>query len=111
MTEATPEKNTTPLTSKIFKYFFEHPAFAVSSVYIFVSAIGFFSASSLYSQFEINVFDYAETNDFLMAAFKDPGAFILTIVFFFSVWLYCNYSFGKKECPMNVRLLVLLSVL
>jgi hypothetical protein len=46
----------------------------VSFLYLFVTGVGIFSSYILYRQFEINIFDYAETGDFLLAAFKSPSA-------------------------------------
>jgi len=35
---------------------------------------------TLFRRFDINVFDYAETNDFLLAAFKDLTVFVMTMI-------------------------------
>lgn len=56
----------------IFQYFLKHPAIGGSAIYIFFSAIGAIYAKSLYFCFGVNIFDYAETNDFFMFAFKEP---------------------------------------
>lgn len=98
--EATSKEDTKPLYFKIIEYFLIHPAIGGSCIYILVSAIGFLNASLLYFKFQINIFDYAETNDFLMAAFKDPLAFFMTIIFFFSVGLYYHFI---KTPPSHMR--------
>jgi len=46
----------------------------VSFLYLFATGVGIESSYILYRQFEINIFDYAETGDFLLAAFKSPTA-------------------------------------
>jgi hypothetical protein len=65
---------------KSLKYFLDHPAIAGSLIYIFFSTIGVLYSLTLYNQFSINILDYTETNDFLMAAFKDFDALLMTVV-------------------------------
>ncbi len=77
-------------------FFLEHPAIGGSSICIFFSVIGVFYSWSLYSHFQINIFDYAETNDFLMAAFKDRFAFLITIGCFMIGWGYCYIIFQRN---------------
>jgi hypothetical protein len=50
-----------------------------------VTTVGVVYSWALFRRFEINVFNYAEANDFLLAAFKDPVVFgmsMFTIIFF-----------------------------
>lgn len=79
--EATPKENTKlGYLKKIFEYILEHPAVAGTVLYFGVSAIGVIYTWFLYREFHINIFDFAETNDFLLAAFKEPFAFVMGIV-------------------------------
>jgi hypothetical protein len=68
----------------------EHPAIAVSLVYLQVTTVGVVYSWVLFRRFDINIFDYAETNDFLLAAFRDPivfGMSMLTFVIYSSLVL------------------------
>lgn len=54
----------------------DHPAIVGTLLYAQVSAVGLVYTWRLYRQFGVNVFDFAEANDFLLAAFKEPFAFL-----------------------------------
>jgi hypothetical protein len=45
--------------------------------YVYVNALGILYSWSLYKEFGINIFDYAEIGDFLLAALKNPYALFL----------------------------------
>jgi hypothetical protein len=60
-------------------FFRENPAVAGSVLYLQITIIGIIYAWSLYRIYDINIFDFAETNDFLLAAFKDPYTFIMSV--------------------------------
>lgn len=49
-----------------------HPALVVSGFYVFASLIGMLFAWSYLSRFGIDVFDYAQISDFLLASLKEP---------------------------------------
>jgi len=61
-------------------YCLQHPALILSLAYLYVSALGMAYASALYSAFGINILDFAETTDFLLAALHQPVALILSAV-------------------------------
>jgi hypothetical protein len=58
------------------EFFLANPAVVLSLLYVYVTAIGMFYSAVLYGRFGINVFDYSEIGDFLLAAFKNPVAFL-----------------------------------
>lgn len=58
-------------------FFQEHPAVLGTMLYVLLNAVGVIYAWALFRQFEINVFDYIETNDFLLAAFREPTTLAL----------------------------------
>ena len=103
----------------ILKYLKEHPAIAGSFVYFLVTAIGVIYAWSLYRKFQINIFDYAETNDFLMAAFKTPGVFLMTfmmgvLAFIAVIGLtakYGNQSFSMSRFTIQTKIRISFSVI
>jgi hypothetical protein len=77
--EITLEEDTKPYYLRIVKYFLNHPAIAGSFIYILFSIAGVIYSWVLYRQFQINIFDYSEANDFLLIAFKNPvGYFSMT---------------------------------
>ena len=45
-----------------------------------VTFIGVIYSWRLYSLFGVNVFDFAEANDFLLAALKEPFAFLMSVI-------------------------------
>jgi len=63
----------------IVSFFRENPAIAGSLLYIQATSIGIVYSYVLYNAFNINIFDYAEVGDFLLAAFKDPSVFTMAI--------------------------------
>ena len=86
----------------IGNFFRDHPAIAGSLLYLQVTTVGVVYSWSLFRQFRINIFDYAETNDFLLAAFKDPivfGMSITTLVLGIGFGLY----FAVRQPRLNVR--------
>jgi hypothetical protein len=64
----------------IGSFFREHPAIAVTLLYFQVTTVGVVYSWALFRRFDINVFDYAEANDFLLAAFKDPLVFLMSML-------------------------------
>lgn len=61
---------------KIKGYLLDNPTLALTLLYLYVTAIGMFYSAVLYGSFGINIFDYSEIPDFLLAAFKAPAAFV-----------------------------------
>jgi len=49
-----------------------HPALIASGLYVFASVIGMYYAWSFFWHFQINVFNYAQIGDFLLASLKEP---------------------------------------
>lgn len=61
----------------------DHPALVVSGFYIAASIIGMFYSWAFLRQFGINVFNYAQISDFLLASLKEPltcGLVALTVL-------------------------------
>ncbi|MDJ0793777.1 MAG: hypothetical protein QNI98_05975 [Woeseiaceae bacterium] len=73
--------------SDITRIFREHPALLVSAFYVAASVIGMFYAWSYLRQFGLNVFNYAQISDFLVASLKEPitWACVFVIVGFISL--------------------------
>jgi hypothetical protein len=58
----------------------EHPALAVSAIYLLASLIGMMFSWAYLRQFGINVFRYAEVGDFLIASLKEPFTWALALL-------------------------------
>ena len=71
--------------SPIGNFFREHPAIAVSLLYFELTTFGVVYAWQLFRRFDLNFFDYAETSDFLLAAFKDPMVLLITMIALFFI--------------------------
>jgi hypothetical protein len=76
-----PEGTQTDAVALMLSEFFRnHPAILGSLMYVLVTAIGIIYSGILYQRFGINIFDFAEMNDLLLAAFKDAFAFAMSLV-------------------------------
>ena len=60
----------------------EHPALLVSVVYVAASTIGMAYSWAFLRQFGINVFNYAQIGDFLLASLKEPFTWLLVLTAF-----------------------------
>lgn len=65
------------------KFAWEHPAVLLTLGYLYLCLLGVIYLRSLLQQFSLNIMDFVETSDFLLAAFKNPGAL--------SLLLYCVF--------------------
>jgi hypothetical protein len=61
-------------------FFLKHPAMLGTFMYLVITSMGMVYAACLYRNFGINILDFAELNDFILAAFKDVVAFVMSIV-------------------------------
>ena len=59
----------------------DHWTWVTSFVYIYVSVVGMVDAWNHFNAFGINVFEFAEINDFLLAAFREPQSFLVILLF------------------------------
>ena len=57
----------------------EHPALLVSALYVAASVIGMFYSWAYLRRFGINVFNYAQISDFLLASLKEPLTWALVV--------------------------------
>src|SRR5829696_7361484 len=73
---------------KIKGYLLDNPTLALTLLYLYVTAVGMLYAAVLYGRFGINIFDYSEIPDFLLAAFKNP---ILLLGTGFQVFMFYGY--------------------
>lgn len=64
----------------ILALFRQHPALLVSAVYVAASVIGMLFSWDYLRLFGINVFNYAQIGDFLLASLKEPITWIIVFV-------------------------------
>jgi len=57
----------------------ENWPWVASLVYVYVTAIGMVQAWFQYRAFDLNVFEFSDLNDFLLAAFREPMSFLAVI--------------------------------
>ena len=95
-----------PITS-VLSFFREHPAIIGSLLYAQVTLIGIVYTYVLYQEFNVNIFDYAETSDFLLAAFRNPLTFtaaLITIVLVILVQAVVVQLSNRGETLVRERL-------
>jgi hypothetical protein len=66
----------------------EHIGTGLTLAYLSLVAIGMFHSALGYRHFGINILDYAEASDFLLAPFRDPVVMLVTVVPGILAWLY-----------------------
>lgn len=96
-----------PITS----FLKEHPAIIGTLIYLQVSAVGIIYIWTLLSSFGVNVFDYAEANDFLLAAFKQPLAYfmgMLTVLSLLVQVILLRYRRRKMGRPVRTPFRILM---
>ena len=75
-----PASRLTKLKETIQRIFKEHPALMVSALYVAASVIGMFYSWAYLGRFGINVFNYAQISDFLLASLKEPFTWGLVVI-------------------------------
>lgn len=66
-------------TSDFAEILKSNPGLMITSLYIYLSTIGILYEYFIYRAFKINIIDFIEVNDLIVAAFKDPGFFIVSL--------------------------------
>ena len=75
-----PASRSIEMKETVQKIFKEHPALIVSAFYVAASLIGMFYSWAYLRWFGINVFNYAQISDFLLASLKEPFTWGLVII-------------------------------
>ncbi len=78
----------------------QHPALLVSAFYVAASVIGMFYYWAYLRYFDINVFNYAQISDFLLASLKEPFTWALVLLAVALVMLdNANSRRVERKCP------------
>lgn len=78
--------------SRLYAVFREHPALIASGFYVLASFVGMFWSWAYLRRFGINVFNYAQVSDFLLASLKEPFTWVLVVLAFAMVQADNAYS-------------------
>ena len=57
-----------------------HPGLLITTAYLIITAIGLVYDAGFYAKFRINIAEYAETSDFLLAAARAPLIILLSLL-------------------------------
>ncbi len=87
--------------TKAAAFFAEHPGVWVPGLYMIGSTIGMLDSWWFFHQFGINVFLYSEVADFLLASFREPGAWLLVAwATLIGIWDYStSLRVGRSAAP------------
>jgi hypothetical protein len=67
-------------SNRVFDFFEKHPALLASAFYVAASVIGMFYSWAFLRHFDVNVFNYAQISDFLLASLKEPLTWALVFL-------------------------------
>jgi len=97
MSQPEPRNLLKELLSASLQLFLDHPAVFLTILYIQISSVGICYMWGLYREFGIQILNFVETKDFLMAAFKQPVAFIVPVISTILVFIisYLNIAIIK----------------
>jgi hypothetical protein len=87
---------------KIKGYLLDNPTLALTLLYLYVTAVGMLYSAVLYRSFGINIIDYSEIGDFLLAALKNSIAFLvlaLQVLLYYATALYERRESARRIGP------------
>ena len=85
------------LNDRFYAIFREHPALLVSALYVAASIVGMFWSWAYLRAFGINVFNYAQVTDFLIASLKEPFTWVLVALAILMVMADNTYSMRVEK--------------
>ncbi len=75
--------------------FARHPALVLTLAYAAVSITGLLFSWTLFREFNVNIFNYMEVGDFMLAALREPLTFLLSAGAIVCYWAV--YQLGQAE--------------
>jgi hypothetical protein len=93
-------------------FFRKNPTLVLSLLYIYATAIGIVYSLGLYGSFRINIFDYSEIPDFLLAAFKNVWIGLNLAIQVLGVFVLRRYLpegtilFFRRSSPAILEMLI-----
>jgi len=88
------------------RLFVDHPALGLTLGYLLLSLLGLSFQWTLFRQFDVNFFLFAEVTDFLMGAFREPITFALSLSALAVAWFVSYYNrweagWWRRHPPTN----------
>lgn len=80
-----------PVPSPRYQQFADHLGTGLTLSYLALVAIGMFHSVLGYRHFGINILDYADASDFLLAPFRDPMVMVVTVLPAILAWAYLRF--------------------
>ena len=77
MAETTHTNSESRQQSGISALLHQNPGLGITLTYMAISLIGLMFSWSLFSEFNVNIFNFTEVSDFLLAALREPMTFVL----------------------------------
>ncbi len=65
----------------------QNPGLGVTLIYLAISLIGLMFSWALFSEFNVNIFNFTEVSDFLLAALREPMTFVMAGSALLVTWL------------------------
>jgi hypothetical protein len=75
-----PSELLVPAPTGLASLWANHPGLLITASYLIITAIGLVYDARLYAEFRINIAEYAETSDFLLAAARAPLIILLSLL-------------------------------
>src|SRR5688572_14420491 len=75
-----PSELPTPAPTRLASLWANHPGLLITVSYLIITAIGLVYDARLYAEFRVNIAEYAETSDFLLAAARAPLIIVLSLL-------------------------------
>ncbi len=92
-----PSSSLVQVIRRSMKFIFENYTPIFGLLYVYSTGIGIVYSYLIYSKFRINIFDYAEIGDFLLAAFKYPSVLLLVAGQFILIPLVTWYFLSQAS--------------
>ncbi|ELA9340974.1 hypothetical protein QTV34_000235 [Vibrio parahaemolyticus] len=78
-------------------YLREHWALAASLGYLYLTSLGMIQSGVLFSKYKINIFEFAEINDFLLAAFREPLPLLAGLGVMIYIGIVFSYMYKRQK--------------
>jgi hypothetical protein len=73
---------------RIARIFAEQPGLVLTTGYLVLTALGLGYQFAYFHEFRVNILDYAEVSDFLLAALREPAVLLLALAPLPLLWLF-----------------------
>ena len=74
-----------------------HWALAASLGYLYLTSLGMIQSGVLFSKYKINIFEFAEINDFLLAAFREPLPLLAGLGVMIYIGIVFSYMYKRQK--------------